>query len=167
MKKEIITALAILSVALGVAGMAPTVYAEPAQTTTSSAAAVEENEFEQEVFELINAERSKNGLKALNSKSVLIQDARQRAIETVSVFSHTRPDGSNWWEMDPANMYSECLEWRKSEYATPQRVVEAWMDSKTHREALLREDLEAMGIGGYVDANTGRVYIVFEGGYTA
>lgn len=166
MKKEIITALAFLNIALGVAGMAPTVYAEPAQTT-SSAAAVEENEFEQEVFELINAERSKQGLKALTTKSVLIQDARQRAVETVSVFSHTRPDGSNWWEMDPANMYSECLEWRKTEYATPQRVVEAWMDSKTHREALLREDLEAMGIGGYVDTNTGRVYIVFEGGYTA
>ncbi len=145
-------------------GVSFPVNAAPAQTT-STAVAVEENEFEQEVFELINAERAKYGLKALTIKPVLIQDARLRAVETVSVFSHTRPDGSNWWELDPANMYSECLQWIKPEYATPQSAVDAWMRSKTHRECLLSESIDAMGIGGYIDAETGRVYIVFEGGY--
>lgn len=157
MKKFIMTLIIALNVMLG----AMPVFAKPA---TSTAAAVEENEFEQEVFELINKERSKQGLSELKIKPVLIQDARLRAVEAVSVWSHTRPDGSNWWELDPTNMYSECL---SKGYKTPQSVVTAWMQSKTHREALLREDIDAMGIGGYIDPESGLIYTVFEGGYVS
>lgn len=140
-------------------------FAETAKAAPSSAAAVEENTFEQEVFSLVNAERAKANLPALTKKTVLIQDARVRAYEASIRFEHTRPDGSNWWELDPANMYSECLCVRYPGYGTPQGVVEAWMRSGTHRECLLRADITTMGIGGYIDSK-GNVYVTFEGGFS-
>lgn len=140
------------------------VFAKTTQTTPV-AVATEENAFEKEVFDLVNAERAKAGLPALTEKSVLIQDARVRAVESSALFEHTRPDGSSWWELDPANMYSECLCVRYKEYATPQQVVEAWMRSQTHKECLLRMDITTMGIGGYINSK-GDVYVTFEGGFS-
>ena len=165
MKRIINEICAIIAAAMLAYGAMVPAFADT-KANSFTAAAVEENEFEQKVFDLVNAERDKSGLPALNKTAELIQDARTRSVEAVSVFSHTRPNGSNWWELDPANMYSECLCWREPEYGTPEGVVEAWMRSKSHRECLLRKDLTAMGIGGYIDPATGRVYVTFEGGFT-
>ena len=122
--------------------------------------------YQQEVLRLVNIERQKAGVAPLTmDNTALTAAAMKRAEELNKLFEHTRPDGSSWWELDPANMYSECLCVRYKEYATPQQVVEAWMRSKTHKECLLRKDITTMGIGGYIDSK-GDVYVAFEGGFS-
>lgn len=119
------------------------------------------NQLEQEVFDEINTTRASYGLSALKVKSALISDARVRASESALVWSHTRPDGSDWWTVDDKEMYSECL---AKGYDTAESIVEAWMTSTTHRAELLRADLVTAGIGGFVDSN-GNCYVTFEGGF--
>lgn len=130
--------------------------AAPAQQETATM-----NTLEQGVLDAINTVRAQYGLPALKVNVALISDARVRAAESSIVWSHTRPDGTDWWTVDDSNMYSECL---AKGYSAPDAVVEAWMNSKSHREQILRADLTSAAIGGYVNTE-GNCYITFEGGF--
>ena len=128
---------------------------------TTTAAQVEMNELERATFDYINYLRVENGLKPLAVKEALITDARVRALESAKFFSHTRPDGTDWYSLDDANMYGECL---AKGYSTAVDVCRAWMNSPTHKAVLLRSDVETGAIGGYIDAN-GVYYLTLEVGF--
>ena len=120
------------------------------------------NTYEQQVFDLVNTKRTEAGLKPLKfKKSALLTDARVRSVEASKKWSHTRPDGTLWYTLDAANMYSECLAYG---YDTAETVVNAWMESPTHKRELMRSDLETGAIGGYIAAD-GTWYTTFEGGF--
>lgn len=120
------------------------------------------NTYEQQVFDLVNSKRAEAGLKPLEfKKSALLTDARVRSVEASQKWSHTRPDGTLWYTLDTANMYSECLAYG---YNTAESVVNAWMKSPTHKRELMRSDLETGAIGGYIAAD-GTWYTTFEGGF--
>lgn len=53
----------------------------------------EPTEFEKSLFDRINTEREKRGLKSLEYNSVLHTLAKIRSDETVKLWSHNRPDG--------------------------------------------------------------------------
>lgn len=119
-----------------------------------------------QVVDLVNQERAKSGLSALKSISVLDTCAEKRSEEIVSVFSHTRPDGSNCATV--LNEYG--VNWRTSGeniaygYATPESVMTGWMNSAGHRANILSENFDSIGVG--VVSRNGVLYWtqVFAGG---
>ena len=112
------------------------------------------------ILTAINAERANAGLPALMRTSELAAAATVRAKEQEQLFSHTRPNGSDWWTVDSRVCYGENL---AKNYTTAETVVAAWMASPTHKEVMLN-DYKTCGIGVYVATN-GNTYIAAEFGY--
>ncbi len=73
---------------------APTqpVQTQPAETNPPQDS---NSNYGNEVLRLVNVERAKAGKSALTMDSKLNQAAYRRSVEIVSVFAHTRPDGSS------------------------------------------------------------------------
>jgi len=118
-------------------------------------------EFASEVFILTNAEREKHGLHPLERDEDLDRAAEIRAADLVDYFSHTRPDGGHF-----ANAFLEAGvaagNWAENlaeGQRMPEDVIADWMDSATHREAMLNIDCEYLGIGIHMD-DTGKAYWV-------
>lgn len=91
----------------------------------------------------INEIRAEYGLRPYLWNDRLAQDASIRCIEVMTNWSHTRPDGSDWWTLDPECMYGEIL---AKGYRSAETVVNAWMDSATHKEEILRSDCAYIGL---------------------
>lgn len=115
-----------------------------------------ENSYLQEVLDLINKERKAEGLSSLTTTASLKSAAYKRAVETASVFSHTRPDGSSFstvlGEYDIT--YMACGENIAYGQKTPESVMESWMNSPGHRSNILSSKFGKVGIGYYVINNT-------------
>ena len=92
---------------------------------------------------LVNKQRASNGLPALAWDNALSQAAQVRAQECQQVFSHTRPDGTDWWTVNSDIMFGENL---AKGYDTAGDVVEAWMNFTTHRAAILNGEFTTAGI---------------------
>lgn len=103
-----------------------------------------------QVLNLVNAERSKQGLGALEMDQTLLDCAMQRAAEIAVLFSHTRPDGSSIFEMD-SKIYGENIAVGQTSAA---QVMESWMDSEGHRENILTSGFQSIGIGCFKIGNT-------------
>jgi uncharacterized protein YkwD len=73
--------------------------------------------------------------------------ANIRAQEASELFSHKRPDGRLWHSVLADNeVYcyaGECLAYV---YA-PEDVVNAWMDSESHKNVIINSDFNYIGIG--------------------
>lgn len=111
-------------------------------------------------LELVNAQREASGLAALTWSSDLEGCAQIRAIEIVSTFSHTRPNGSDWYTVNSDLMWGENL---AKGYQTAESLVEAWMASPTHAANILDASYASCGIAVYeVD---GKLYFAQEFGY--
>ena len=116
-----------------------------------------ENGFAQELLDLVNAERAKNGLSALElGDANLNAAAEKRADEVAHTASHTRPDGTNCF-----SVLSECGVDEKGQgenigwgEATPEEVFESWMASESHRANILNPNATKMGVGYCFDANS-------------
>lgn len=111
------------------------------------------------VIDAINAERSKAGLVGLRKNMDLVVAASVRAQEQDLLFSHTRPDGSEWWTVDSRVCYGENL----SKGYDANSVTGAWMNSPTHREVIMT-DYKTCGVGFYT-SSSGTIYIAAEFGY--
>ena len=104
-----------------------------------------------EIIRLTNEYRKANGLSALAHVELLDIPATLRAEEAGEVWSHTRPDGTNFH-----TVFAQCaLKYTASgenlfavnaEY-TPAQVLEEWQDSPAHNENLLRENFNGIGVG--------------------
>lgn len=116
---------------------------------------------EEEVFSLVNEKREEEGLDPLVWNKTLTKDALSRAKEISKKFSHTRPNGKEWYTLDEKNMYGENL---GKNYSTAQEVFDAWMNSESHKENILWEDFTQIGIALYITKD-GSYYWVQEFGY--
>ena len=103
------------------------------------------------VLELVNEERSKQGLAPLQMDQTLLDCAMQRAAELSILFSHTRPDGACIFEMDP-KIYAENV---AAGQASAAQVMDSWMNSEGHRENILTAEFQSIGIGCF---RIGNVY---------
>ena len=116
-----------------------------------------ENSFAQEVLNLVNAERAKAGLNPLAlGDAQLTAAANERAKEVAQVASHTRPDGTNCFTVlkeygvdDTAT--GENAAWGE---ATPEEVVNDWMNSEGHRVNIMDPNAKYMALGYDFDANS-------------
>ena len=110
------------------------------------------------VLSLVNEERAANGLGALEWSGSLAKAAKTRAAEIVVKWSHTRPDGSDWWTVSDLT-YGENLAYGQT---SPSEVVEAWMNSAGHKANILG-DYSTLGVACY--CYDGTYYWVQEFGY--
>ena len=92
----------------------------------------------------------KSGLAALTWNTGLEQAAAVRAVEASQSFSHTRPDGSEWWTVNSNLMYAENL---AKGYTTGDSVVTAWMNSPTHKANLMDGELRSMALAVHINGN--------------
>lgn len=111
-------------------------------------------------FDLVNAERAARGLPAFAWNSSLEVCAQIRATESVSSFSHTRPDGTLYYTVNSDLMWAENL---AKGYADAASLVAGWMNSPTHAANILDAELTTCSIAVY--ESNGTLYFAQEFGY--
>lgn len=116
--------------------------------------AVNRETFAVEVLRLVNKERLKVGAKPLHLSKSLSKYATVRAKECVKKFSHTRPNGKQGLGIIPKGIYRMVGENLAGGQASPERVVQDWMDSPGHRENILKPEYSEMGVGYVFENNS-------------
>ena len=108
-------------------------------------------EEEWEVLKLVNKERSKKGLVPLSVTRKLQSANDTRAKEIYQSFSHTRPDGSSCFTAlsDVGEDYNYAGENIAAGYASPEAVMQGWMNSPGHKANILTANYTHMGVGYY------------------
>lgn len=112
-----------------------------------------QNNTEAEVIAKVNEIRVANGLNALRYDASLEATATVRANELNVRFSHTRPDGSDWYTVNPDLMYGENL---ADGYNIADAVVNAWMASPEHKANILKPDFTTVAVSSVV--KNGKTY---------
>ena len=129
------------------------------------------HEYEQKVFDLVNAEREKLGIPKFVWAKNCTELAQTRAKELSIKYGHVRPDGSGVGteNIAPGNPTPKLV-WNPTEgthyetyNSTPEQVVADWMRStEGHRENMLGYEVDdagnvigatSMAVGCYVDEN--------------
>ncbi len=130
----------------------------PAKTETQTSNSSISN-YSNQVLQLVNQERAKEGLKALTTASALTSASNKRAQETMQSFSHTRPNGSSFFTAltEFGVKYSAAGENIAYGQRTPQEVVTAWMNSPGHRANIMNGSFGKLGVGVY-QASNGTIY---------
>jgi uncharacterized protein YkwD len=107
---------------------------------------------------LVNVERTSRGLPALRRDGDLAQAARGHAVDMArnNFFAHVAPDGDTLSDRLGKAGYGrpgdgwragEDLGWGTGERATPNAMVDAWLDSPGHRRILLSNSYREIGVG--------------------
>ena len=124
------------------------------------------HEYEQGVLEYTNAERVKAGLEPLVWSRYCTEKAQIRAKELETLYSHTRPDGTQaGWENVSMAGESVGVHYENGQRiltrlsGDPKSVVQGWMSSDGHRANILDPDATSMAVGCYV-AENGNIYWV-------
>lgn len=112
-------------------------------------------QYEREVLSLINQYRSAHGLRTLQESAGLNHLAKARAEECSILFSHTRPQGGSI-----TNEADVCGEIIASGQRSPMRAVQAWQNSISHNQLMLRSDFVRFGSGYYLDAQGNDYWVV-------
>ena len=126
------------------------------------------NAIQSRIIQLTNDQRAQNGLPALSYDSRLQNAADIRASELASLFSHTRPDGSDWSTAFPANTFyfvGENLATCDSiisDDSFSSSCVKWWMESEDHRANILNSYYTSIAVG--VAVSNGNMYAVQEFG---
>lgn len=107
--------------------------------------------YEQEVIRLVNEIREENGLKSLTYDWELARVARYKSqdMKDNNYFSHTSPVYGSPFQMikDFGISFRSAGENIAKGYATPQAVVNAWMNSSGHRANILNASYTHIGVG--------------------
>ena len=117
---------------------------------------------EQEVFNLVNQQRTSNGLAALKIDSEVQNVARIKAKDMVqnNYFSHNSPTYGT-----PFNMLNSFKVSYKSAgeniagNSSNQAAVTAWMNSSGHRANILNSSYNYTGIGVVTGSQYGKIYV--------
>jgi uncharacterized protein YkwD len=105
---------------------------------------------ESEVIRLTNQERAGNGCDAVRHEPRLSTAALRHSQDMASndFFSHTGSDGSDFSTRAARAGYDHAMSENIAKgYTTPAEVVKGWMDSTSHREAILDCTAKAVGVG--------------------
>ncbi|PMC37516.1 sporulation protein [Bacillus sp. UMB0899] len=131
---------------------------QPAQTEeTKEQASYQLSQYEQQVVDLTNQERAKQGLPALKVDLELSKVAREKSLDMQknNYFSHTSPTyGSPFDMMKQFGIsYRAAGENIAKGQRTPQEVVNAWMNSSGHRQNILSKNFTHIGVGYVAEGN--------------
>lgn len=116
-------------------------------------------EWKYEILALVNQERIKNGLSALSWGDTCAVAAQTRAEESVTSYSHTRPDGSTWSTVCPLpadgnRHYAGENLMAGNAAPSPEATVAAWMNSEAHRANILNPNFTRLAVGLVFDTNS-------------
>ena len=132
----------------------PTVEENNSESNNTESSDYEVSAYEQEVLDLTNAERAKQGLEPLTLDTELSKVARIKSedMQKNNYFSHTSPTyGSPFDMMEQFGIsYRAAAENIAMGQRTPEEVVNAWMNSDGHRKNILSSSYTHIGIG-YVE----------------
>ncbi len=113
--------------------------------------------FENEVLRLVNVERQKQGLSALQMDESVRNVARVKATDMYKnkYFSHTSPTYGSPFDMLKkfGITYKAAAENIAQGQTTPAQVVKAWMNSSGHRANILNAKYTHIGIGYEANGN--------------
>lgn len=127
--------------------------AQSADPSEASTLAVERS-----ILCLVNRERTSRGLKRLSSNGKLAKAAVKHTRDMVDrgYFDHVSLGGSTpldrikssgWVNGARSYTYGENLAWGTLDRATPESIVDGWMNSAGHRRNILTGAFDEIGIG--------------------
>lgn len=114
-----------------------------------------------EILDLVNAERIKKGLPALIMDQELLDAAMQRAAECSVYYSHTRPDGTEFYtiggKLGNGNAKESIMTdvWND----TPAGVIEQWLASSEDYANIMNSSYQSTGIAVFKGASGGACYV--------
>jgi uncharacterized YkwD family protein len=127
------------------------------QTNKTEQTSSQLSEYEQQVVDLTNQERAKNGLPALKVDQELSKVAREKSsdMQRNNYFSHTSPTyGSPFDMMKQFGItYKAAGENIAKGQSSPEEVVNAWMNSEGHRKNILSANFTHIGVGYVAEGN--------------
>ena len=104
----------------------------------------------QQIVELTNARRAKNGLPPLSENSALDSAAEAKAANMFeeSYWAHFAPSGKTPWDfiLGSGYRFSVAGENLAKNFSSSDDVVEAWMNSPTHKENIVNLKYKDVGI---------------------
>jgi hypothetical protein len=102
------------------------------------------------IVDLTNERRRAQGLPALEIDPLLVNAARAKAADmfTLDYWSHNSPQGKKpWWFFNNVGYnYIYAGENLARDFSNADSVVQAWMNSPTHKENILNNDYRDIGI---------------------
>lgn len=101
-----------------------------------------------ELYNLTNAERAKAGSPAVRLVPTLTASSKERCDDMVAknYFDHTSPTGEHSYESIQRHTYYDLAgENIASGYNSAQEVIQAWLNSPSHKEAMLEPRYTAIG----------------------
>lgn len=117
---------------------------------------------EQEVFNLINKQRTNNGISALKIDNEVQRVARIKAQDMVnnSYFSHTSPTyGSPFDMLKSFKVSYKTAGENIAGNSSNSGAVTAWMNSSGHKANILNSSFNYTGIGVVTSAKYGKIYV--------
>jgi len=101
------------------------------------------------LFELTNGERENEHLSTLTYNNNLAEAAREKALNMFknNYWAHYGPNGETPWQfvLEAGYQYEYAGENLAKNFLFSDGVMEAWMDSETHRENILRDEYTEVG----------------------
>ena len=119
------------------------------QTSTVTVTGSYHYEEAQKTLALVNAYRKEHGLAELKWSEDLGAAAKTRAAEASICWSHTRPNGSQWYTVSKL-VKGENL---AKGYATAEEAFNAWLASEGHRENILWPEFKTMYVAFFEAEN--------------
>ena len=117
---------------------------------------------EKEVFDLINNQRTQNGLSALKLDTETLRVARIKAQDMVdnNYFSHNSPTyGSPFQMLNSFKISYKTAGENIAGNSSNSSVVTAWMNSSGHRANILNSSFNYTGVGVVKSSKYGKVYV--------
>lgn len=115
------------------------------------------DQWEHEVLTLVNKIRTKNQLGKLSWSDTCDDAADIRANESMTLYAHTRPDGSSWSTVCPApnagGISGENLAIGNAA-VSPATAVALWMGSESHRANILNPEYTKLAVGFVFDPDS-------------
>ena len=130
--------------------------------TSSSTETSNMNSDEKEVFDLINKQRTNNGLAALKKDSEVQRVARIKAQDMVdnNYFSHTSPTyGSPFDMLKSFKISYKTAGENIAGNSSNSSAVTAWMNSSGHKANILNSNFNYTGIGVVSSPKYGKMYV--------
>ena len=130
----------------------------PAELPTNSCNSIYDADTEKDcytlsykVFEIVNQERIKAGVKPLKFNNDMYKAAMVRAKECDESFSHDRPNGTSCFTAlkEAGVKYLSAGENIAMGYRTPADVMKGWMNSEGHRNNILNPNFTDFACGVY------------------
>ncbi len=111
-------------------------------------------EWAKQVLDYVNAERAKAGLTALTWSEALESGTDIRAAEIVKLWSHDRPNGQKFSTVGTnarcENIAMFEITGDNSYPSSPEKVVNAWMNSAGHRKNILTAEWTGMSVSLFI-----------------